>query len=205
MRARECRPGALNTLMTAHLRIEAEKQSMREEARARRRAISPDARREAALAVAERGLGFAGLSPGAVGIYYPVRSEFDSLPLLRRAASEGWMIALPVVTGEGPLGFRAWREGAALKEGAFGIPEPAAGEILRPWVLVVPLLAFDRRCRRLGYGGGHYDRTLAALRSDGPLCAIGLAFDEQQVEEVPAGPQDEVLDWVLTPSGPIRR
>jgi len=120
---------------------------------------------------------------------------------LRRLAANGWTLALPVVTGAAPLIFRAWTFGAALIAGERGISQPAAGAILRPALLLVPLLAFDAHGRRLGYGGGHYDRTLEALRRDGTVTAIGLAFDAQEVAQIPAGPHDQRLDWILTPSG----
>jgi 5-formyltetrahydrofolate cyclo-ligase len=87
--------------------------------------------------------------------------------------------------------------------GPFGIPQPTSGDIVAPTVLLVPLLAYDRRCYRLGYGGGNYDRTLTALRANGVTIAVGLAFDSQEVDEVPVCPYDEQLDWILTPSGPV--
>jgi 5-formyltetrahydrofolate cyclo-ligase len=76
--------------------------------------------------------------------------------------------------------------------------------VLEPDILLVPLLAFDGRGRRLGYGGGFYDRTLAGLRARKPIAAVGLAYDEQRIDEVPHLDYDEMLDWVLTPSGPMR-
>jgi 5-formyltetrahydrofolate cyclo-ligase len=92
-----------------------------------------------------------------------------------------------------------------MDRGVWGIPEPKADKpVLEPNVLLVPLLAFDARGGRLGYGGGFYDRTLAGLRAKKPIVAIGLAYDEQQVDAVPHLDYDQRLDWVLTPSGPIR-
>jgi 5-formyltetrahydrofolate cyclo-ligase len=123
------------------------------------------------------------------------------MPLLRRVAAEGWTLALPVVAGPAPLRFRTWTFGAPLQSGPFGIPEPEDGPLAAPDVLLVPLLAFDRHGYRLGYGGGHYDRTLAELRAQGGVTAIGLAFDAQEVAQVPICPYDERLDWILTPSG----
>ena len=187
--------------MSNHLQIEAEKQVMRSKSRAARQAVSADERMRAAENVARIGLGFLDRSPGVVAAYYPVRSEFDCMPLLRRVAAEGWALALPVIAGSAPLQFRQWTFGAPLEPGPFGIPEPVAGAFAVPDVLLVPLLAFDRRGYRLGYGGGHYDRTLAGLRAQGEIAAIGLAFDAQEVAQVPLCPYDERLDWILTPSG----
>jgi 5-formyltetrahydrofolate cyclo-ligase len=126
--------------------------------------------------------------------------------LLRRLGEAGHEIALPVVGAHGrPLVFRRWREGDAMDEGPFGIREPRADkpEIV-PSVLLVPLLAFDRRGYRLGYGGGFYDRTLAALRAGGEAVAVGVAYAAQEVDEVPRDESDEPLDWVVTDKAAIR-
>jgi 5-formyltetrahydrofolate cyclo-ligase len=85
------------------------------------------------------------------------------------------------------------------------IPQPKADKPeLEPEILLVPLLAFDAQGRRLGYGGGFYDRTLAGLRARKAIVAVGLAYDEQKVDAVPHLDYDQRLDWVLTPSGPMR-
>ena len=187
--------------MSTQIQIEAEKQAMRAEARAARRAVSAAERGAAAESVARIGLGFLDRVPSVVAGYYPVRSEFDCLPLLKRLATEGWTLTLPVIVGAAPLQFREWAFGAALEPGPFGIPEPSDAPPAVPDILLVPLLAFDRHGYRLGYGGGHYDRTLAGLRAQGEVTAIGLAFDAQEVAQVPLCPYDERLDWIVTPSG----
>ncbi|WP_088347824.1 MULTISPECIES: 5-formyltetrahydrofolate cyclo-ligase [Rhodomicrobium] len=189
--------------MTSDFQIESEKQVFRAKARAVRDAVSAAERIEAAEKVARIGLGFLGVPPGLVGAYHPVRSEFDCLPLLKRLAADGWKLALPVIAGPAPLDYRQWGFGDPLRTGAFGIPEPIDAPRVSPAILLVPLLAFDARRYRLGYGGGHYDRTLAAFRARGATAAIGLAFDAQQVPEVPKLAYDQQLDWILTPSGPI--
>jgi 5-formyltetrahydrofolate cyclo-ligase len=137
------------------------------------------------------------IPPGAVlSGYMPMRAEIDPLPAM--AAHDG-PLCLPVVQGRGlPLQFRAWHPGVALVEGPFRAMVPAAGDWLEPEVLIVPMLAFDRRGYRLGYGGGFYDRTLAALRATGPRLAIGFAFAVQEVEEVPTDATDEPLDMIVT-------
>lgn len=192
-----------NGRMSPDAQIEAEKQRLRAKARAVREAITDSERAEAATGVARIGLGFLGAPPGLVAAYHPVHTEFDCMPLLARLAGEGWTLALPVVTAAAPLEFRQWAPGDPLLAGAFGIPEPVDAARVFPAILLVPLLAFDSRRYRLGYGGGHYDRTLAALRAAGPVTAIGLAFDAQQVPEVPIAAYDQRLDWILTPSGPL--
>jgi 5-formyltetrahydrofolate cyclo-ligase len=189
--------------MPSDIQIEAEKQVMRARMRAARNAVTSEDRARAAADVAELGLGFLGRERGIVAAYHPVRSEFDCLPLLRKLEGDGWQLALPVILGAEPLEFRPWRFGATLKPGPFGIPEPPEGDAVIPQIVIVPLLAFDARLYRLGYGGGHYDRTLAALRRQGSVTAVGLAFTVQEVTEVPVGPYDMRLDHILTPSGPI--
>ena len=132
--------------------------------------------------------------------YWPLRDEFDVRALLRALDGEGLVCALPVVAApDRALAFRRWRPGDRLTEGAFGIAEPAPDRPeVRPVALLVPLLAVDGAGRRLGYGRGYYDRTLAALRATGPATAIGVCFEAQRVAEVPAEAHDQRLDWVLT-------
>jgi 5-formyltetrahydrofolate cyclo-ligase len=135
-----------------------------------------------------------------VGGFLPLRHEIDIRPLLSRLAAHGCVVALPVTPPAGnPLTFRQWRHGAPLLREAFGTWAPL-GPPLVPQMLLVPLLAFDRAGRRLGYGGGYYDRTLAAL--PGAL-AIGCAFAALELDEVPAGPYDARLAMVVTEHGLI--
>lgn len=140
---------------------------------------------------------------GPVSGFLPIRSEIDPRPAMAALARQGRPLALPVIEGRGlPLRFRAWTPETPLAEGSFRTLEPASGDFLVPGLLLVPLLAFDARGCRLGYGGGFYDRTLAALRARGPVLALGLAYAAQEVAEVPAGPADMRLDGVVTEAGP---
>ncbi len=138
--------------------------------------------------------------PGIVSAYWPMRDEMDVRPLMRRLADAGWQLSLPVVVRRGqPLTFRLWHEDDSLVPAAFGQLEPAVDRpVVAPDLLLVPLLAFDRRGWRLGYGGGFYDRTLAALRSGGRPVAVGVAYAGQEVAAVPHGPHDQRLDWIVT-------
>jgi 5-formyltetrahydrofolate cyclo-ligase len=123
------------------------------------------------------------------------------------AAHQG-PVCVPVIPGPGmPLRFREWSPGCRMVAGAFGALIPAEGAWLEPQVLIVPLLSFDRRGYRLGYGGGFYDRTLERLRSRGATLALGFAFAAQEVAEVPTEPTDQPLDAVLTETGliPLKR
>lgn len=128
--------------------------------------------------------------------YMPMRTETDCLPAM--AAHRG-LVGVPVIEGAGlPLRFRRWTPAARMVPGAFGAAVPETGEWVEPRVLIVPLLAFDRRGFRLGYGGGFYDRTLERLRGLGPVTAIGFAFSVQEVTEVPIEATDQPLDLIVT-------
>jgi 5-formyltetrahydrofolate cyclo-ligase len=131
-------------------------------------------------------------------------SELDLLPTLTAVAASGRRCALPsVVSRDAPLEFREWTPGDRLVRAAFGTSEPEPDRpIHRPAILLVPLLAFDMRGSRLGYGGGFYDRTLAALRgATGRVFAIGVAFGAQEMEDVPVECFDQPLDAVATEAG----
>ncbi len=133
--------------------------------------------------------------------YLPIRSEIDPRPAM--AAHRG-MVGVPVIAGAGqPLTFRAWTPEAPLIPGPFGAFVPETGAEITPRVLIVPLVAFDRRGYRLGYGGGFYDRTLERLRAAGPVTAIGFAFAAQELDTVPVEPTDQPLDLIVTETGPI--
>ncbi len=138
----------------------------------------------------------------ALAGYMPMRTEIDPLPAM--AAHQG-PVGVPVIPGAAmPLKFREWTPGSAMQPGEFGALIPAEGAWLQPQVLIVPLLAYDARGYRLGYGGGFYDRTLAGLRAKGPTLAIGFAFAAQEVAEVPIDATDQKLDFMVTEKGVVR-
>lgn len=145
--------------------------------------------------------------PGAiVSLYAPIQTELDTTPLAAALRERGARIALPVVVGRrDPLVFRLVEADAPLLQGPLGVPEPApeAAEA-RPDIVVAPLLAFTRDGARLGYGAGHYDRTIRLLRETGDVLVVGYAFGAQGVERLPTGPQDEPLDWIVTEREAIR-
>ncbi|MPZ38583.1 MAG: 5-formyltetrahydrofolate cyclo-ligase [Rhizobiales bacterium] len=166
----------------------------------RRDALPAADRQQAAEAIAARPFPIA-IPPGAlVSGFMPLKSEINPLPLMRKLAEAGAKLALPVVAGKGlPLVMRAWTFGAPLASGVWGIREPMPdASAVDPDVLIVPLLAFDRRGHRLGYGAGYYDMTLAALRAKKPIVAVGIAYAAQEVDTVPTTPRDARLDLVLT-------
>jgi 5-formyltetrahydrofolate cyclo-ligase len=189
-----------------------QKQALRARVKAWRAGLTAESKARAGAAVAELGLRFLGAnslgpnSAATVAGFAPLADEFRLWPLLRRLNSERVALALPVMQGKGePLLFRAWRPGDATAAGVWGIAEPTPDKpVVTPQILLVPLLAFDRKGWRLGYGGGFYDRTLRGLRAARPIVAVGIGYDEQCVDAVPHLDYDERLDWVLTPSGPLR-
>lgn len=134
--------------------------------------------------------------------YQPMGTEIDPAPLLARFAAAGAQIVLPRTAPKGsglPLSFHLWSPGQPLVKSAFGVAEPASETAqLDPDLVIVPLLAFDDLGHRMGYGQGHYDRTLEALRAHRSVAAIGLAFDAQRVAEVPCEDHDQPLDGILT-------
>jgi len=132
--------------------------------------------------------------------YLAIGDELTVEPLLERILRTGHRVALPVVDlPNAPLFFRNWAPGAPLENGPFKTRHPLNTEPeLKPDILLVPMLAFDRQGQRMGWGGGYYDRTLEALRKNKSVLAVGIAFEGQRVDAVPCGPYDQPLDWVVT-------
>lgn len=189
----------------SHAVMQDTKAALREQVFARRDALDPDWRLQASSRIVLHALPFvlaAKLAP--VAAYWPMRSEVDPRPLMAWLHASGVRICLPVVTEEASrMRFRAWAPGDALVRSGLGVMEPAAtAPEVQPRLVLTPLAGFDRAGRRIGYGRGHYDRTLAALSGDGgPLSRIGLAFAAQEVDAVPAEPHDQPLDAVITEDG----
>lgn len=174
----------------------------------RRGTLSEEAARRASAEVRDLLLATPMIRAGmVVAGFWPLIGELDPRPAMTALAARGHDLVLPRMAGRGlPLEFRAWAPGEPLVEGPFRVMEPAADRPqLRPGLVLVPLLAFDRRGHRLGYGAGFYDRTLAALRvRDADVLAVGLAFAIQEVDEVPVEQHDQPLDAILTERGVMR-
>jgi len=136
--------------------------------------------------------------PGAiVGAYWPIRAEPDLRAWLHALHGRGVRIALPAALTLGrPLVFREWRPGAPLERGLWNIPWPADGAVVVPGVVIAPLVGFDRDCYRLGYGGGFFDRTLAALEPR-PL-AIGVGYAAAALPTIYPQPHDIPMDAIVT-------
>jgi 5,10-methenyltetrahydrofolate synthetase len=144
----------------------------------------------------------------SIALYWPIRGEPSLGPLPERWAQRGARTALPVVDApRTPLRFVAWRPGDPTVPGVWNIPRPAADVALRPDVVIVPCVGFTADAHRLGYGGGFYDRSLAALDADGGPAprALGVAWDEALLDAFDPLPTDRPLDAVVTPSATYLR
>lgn len=145
--------------------------------------------------LADKGFCSAG---GVVAGYWPIGAEADPIPVLQDLQAAGVNVALPCIEGA-DLIFRELGDPDALQAGPKGTRQPPSTQpALRPNALIVPLLAFDLRGARLGYGKGYYDRALRALRFSGPVFAVGLAFEAQRIDILPREEWDEPLDAVVT-------
>lgn len=136
---------------------------------------------------------------GIIAGYLPIRGEADPMPLMRLAVDKGWQLALPRMEGQGVMHFHAWLPGDMIVPGPYGIGEPEAGAPqVEPDVVLVPLVAFDRRLYRLGYGGGYYDRALPALKRNHPAAVtVGIAYAWQEVPVLPCESYDVPLDYCI--------
>ena len=137
--------------------------------------------------------------------YLPIRTEIDPQPAMESLHRDGRSVCVPVVEASGqPLKFREWTPCSDLVKAAYGVAIPENGLWINPCVIVVPLLAYDRNGRRLGYGGGYYDRTIAACRATHSAVAVGFAFSGQEIDRVPADKFDQILDAVATECGVVQ-
>ena len=142
---------------------------------------------------------FEGRTLHIIAAYCPLQGEVDPRPLLESFQREGCTLALPTVVGRGtPLEFRVWSPGDALEQGPFGTQHPAYGEPVQPTVLLIPVVGFDGQNYRLGYGGGYYDRTLAAM--DPRPLTIGLGFELSRLATIHPRLRDIPLDCIVTES-----
>ncbi|MGB0844323.1 MAG: 5-formyltetrahydrofolate cyclo-ligase [Alphaproteobacteria bacterium] len=136
-----------------------------------------------------------------IGGYAPIQSEFPLISAMKSLENKGHQLCLPLVVGANtPLDFLNWQSGQPLIEGAFGTraPDPEVADVVTPDVMLVPLLAFDDKAFRLGYGGGFYDRSIALYK---PKLTIGIAFSSQRVNHVPIGSYDLALTCIMTEKG----
>lgn len=176
------------------------KQTLRTALLERRRAAHADAAANAALS-ARLGELLAARAPRSVGFYWPLPGEFDARGIVSAwlAADPARRAALPVIAARhAPLAFHAWTPAAAMRTGEHRIPEPDGGTPLVPDLLLIPCVGFDADGFRLGYGGGYYDRTLAAWPAPQHPYTVGIAFEACRVDALPRGAHDRPLDCIAT-------
>jgi 5-formyltetrahydrofolate cyclo-ligase len=132
-----------------------------------------------------------------VSVYWPFLGEPDLRTLIEHVTAQGGRCALPVVVERGqPLIFRSWAPGEKLERGVWNIPVPSCREEIVPDLVIAPVIAFDPLCYRLGYGGGFYDRTLAALPRKPRV--LGVGFAQAAIPTIYPQPHDIPMDLVVT-------
>ena len=182
--------------------IEEAKAALRIQARAARASLDHEERAEAAKAAARHFFdGIALQASDVVAAYWRIRDELDCQPILVKLMDSNQTVVLPVVLGpEQPLDLRVWEQGASLYESGFGTLAPSElAPKAEPDIVIMPLLGFDDRGTRLGYGGGYYDRTLASMTKKPKL--VGLAFAAQELDRIPSEKHDVPLDAIVTEAG----
>jgi len=166
------------------------------------RVALPEAQRRERAATIVRLLeaALARLPAGAIAFCWPYRGEADVRPAIRTLRERGATAALPVVMAKAaPLAFRRWQPGVAMVEGPLGIPAPRDTAFVVPDVALVPLVGFDAQGYRLGYGGGYFDRTLAALGRK-PV-TVGVGFEVARLPTIHPQPHDIPMDFIVTEAG----
>jgi 5-formyltetrahydrofolate cyclo-ligase len=181
--------------------VKAWRKTERERLIGSRLAVSADARAVMARRIAD-GLDAAtgDVSDRLISLYWPFRGEPDLRPWMNSVIERGGRVALPVVIEKGrPLIFRAWRPGDRLEKGVWNIPIPAEGPPVQPDIVIAPLVGFDPKHYRLGYGGGFFDRTLAAMTT--PRLAIGVGYQTSAIPTIYPQPHDIPMNVIVTEAG----
>jgi 5-formyltetrahydrofolate cyclo-ligase len=182
--------------------IAEQKRALRKEMIAKRDALSPIFRKQMSEKAAKGEMPFDVPESAIVSGWFSMGTELNPYPLMKKLAEENRAtLALPAIA-DGKLIFRAWVPGMELRRVGFGLSEPGPdAKEVDPDILFVPLLAFDLKGYRIGYGKAYYDGGLSRLREKKKIVAVGLGFDEQCVENVPTEPHDQKLDYVITEEG----
>ena len=138
------------------------------------------------------------ISKKIIGGYFPVNFEIDDLELLNKFKKDNFKIALPIIKKNFQMDFYRWKFSEPLKINKYGIPEPVEKTLVYPDILFVPLVAFDKKLNRLGYGGGYYDRLIKKLSKKKKTIKIGLAMSAQKIKKIPINKYDQKLDYIVT-------
>lgn len=175
---------------------------LRRERIALREGMAPEARTRASAAIeAHLKALLLPRTPGVIAFCWPIRAEFDARSLIRHLLLDrGWITCIPVVEQvDQPMVFRAWSPNKVMARDVHGIPIPAASPRCHPDVVLLPLVAFDGRGYRLGYGGGYFDRTLAVLNPR--PWTIGVGYELGRVDTIRPESHDVPLDLCVTEAG----
>ena len=133
-----------------------------------------------------------------IGLYYPIGSEVSTIDIIQYLRKKKYTISLPVLEKNSRMSFYEWNEKSPLKINNFGIPEPIKLKKITPSALVIPIVAFDAKLNRLGYGGGFYDRFISMLEKNKKILKIGLALSCQKINKVPTNIFDKKMNYILT-------
>ena len=139
-----------------------------------------------------------GIKGKIVGGYYPYNNEIDCIQILKKLEKKNYIISLPKIKKNSQMDFIQWSYKDPLVINKFGIPEPSNGKIKFPDILLVPLLSFDAKLNRVGYGGGFYDRYIHRIKRKKKPLLVGLAYSFQKVKSIPINRYDKKLDFVVT-------
>jgi 5-formyltetrahydrofolate cyclo-ligase len=134
----------------------------------------------------------------SIGGYFPTNYEVDDLEILKKFKKKNFSISLPVIKKNFDMDFYQWNFSDPLKINKYGIPEPRIKDLIYPDIILVPIVAFDSKLYRLGYGGGYYDRFIKKMNKKKPILKIGLALSFQKINKVPILKHDKKLDYIVT-------
>ena len=132
-----------------------------------------------------------------VGSYFPVNFEADTFNIMKMLKQKGFKLSLPVISSKFDMNFYYWDLDDPLHVNKFGIPEPKSKNKLKPSILLIPMVAFDNKLNRMGYGGGYYDRFLKRHEKEN-IIKIGIAITCQEVKKLPTNIFDKKMDYILT-------
>ena len=133
-----------------------------------------------------------------IGGYFPINYEIDCLGILKQLEKSGHKISLPITRKGNKMDFFKWSSKEPLSISKIGIPEPFSKKKIYPDILLVPMLAFDKKKFRLGYGGGYYDRYIQKIKKIKKIITIGLAYSFQKVKKIQTNKNDIKLDYIIT-------
>jgi 5-formyltetrahydrofolate cyclo-ligase len=133
-----------------------------------------------------------------IGCYYPFNYELNILNILEALKKKKYILSLPKISKNNQINFFKWSISEPLKINKYGIPEPISDKRINPNILLIPLVGFDDKLNRLGYGGGYYDKYLSKVKLDKSLIKIGIGFSFQKVKNLPINKYDQKLDCIIT-------